>query len=618
MPVNTFRMWVLGFIFTMIGAGVNNFFSLRQPSVHIVSLVAELLAFPCGVFLAHVLPIYTFNLGPLGKWNLNPDHKFNIKEHCVITIMANVSIAWGTADATSVIQAAQKFYNFELTAGFKIMVVLCCQLLGFGIAGLCRPWVVEPASIIWPGTLSICALLTTLHSRANAVADGWKISRIRFFMVVGVCAFAWYWFPGLIFVALSYFTWVCWIAPKNRIVNHLFGMQTGLGLSPITFDWTQVAYNTNPLLSPSWAALNVFMGFVGGFWIVVPAIYYTNTWWTGYLPLMTADVYDRYGAEYNVSMMINADGTFNETAYQNYSPPFLGASFAFVYGLAFASITAVLVHVFLWHGTNIVEAMKGRTKMDIHARLMQQYKQTPWWLYAGIIVLMTVLAIIMVEIYDTKLPVYGVFLALVIPAIYMIPCCIIQGITNVDAQQLNVLSEFIGGYMFQGKPLANMIFKTLSQDVVQQGIYFAQDMKLGHYLKVSPRLVFAAQASATVSTPKRTTSHTQYETNGNHFQVLGALTQVGVTSWMLGNIDQICTYDQPDLFSCPQGRTYYSSSVIWGLIGPSRLYSAGQIYSGLLHFFWIGALMPIVTWYAWKRTKIDWLRYVIASSVFQL
>lgn len=83
---------------------------------------------------------------------------------------------------------------------------------------------------------------------------------------------------------------------------------------------------------------------------------------------------------------------------------------------------------------------------------------------------------------------------------------------------------------------------------------------------------------------------------------------------MLGNIDKICTYDQPDRFSCPQGRTTYSSSVIWGLIGPSRLYSVGQIYSGLCHFFWIGALMPIVTWYAYKRTKISWLRYVAISS----
>jgi OPT family oligopeptide transporter len=137
---------------------------------------------------------------------------------------------------------------------------------------------------------------------------------------------------------------------------------------------------------------------------------------------------------------------------------------------------------------------------------MQSYKQTPWWMYGAIVIITTVLSIVMVEVYDTKLPVYGVFLALVIPALYMIPCCIIQGITNVDAQQLNVLSEFIGGYMFQGKPLANMIFKTLSQDVVQQGLYFAQDMKLGHYMKLSPQLVFAAQGSATVSYDRRLNS----------------------------------------------------------------------------------------------------------------
>lgn len=101
----------------------------------------------------------------------------------------------------------------------------------------------------------------------------------------------------------------------------------------------------------------------------------------------------------------------------------------------------------------------------------------------------------------------------------MVPCGIIQGITNVNANQLNVLSEFIGGYLFESKPLANMIFKILSEDVVSQGIFFAQDQKLGHYFKVPPRTVFIAQGFATV---------------------LGSLTQTGVTLWMLGNIDGIC------------------------------------------------------------------------------
>ena len=69
MPVNTFRMWFLGIVFTMVGSGINQFFSLRYPSVHIVSLVAELLAYPFGCALAKVLPICF----------LNPDRHFNIK-----------------------------------------------------------------------------------------------------------------------------------------------------------------------------------------------------------------------------------------------------------------------------------------------------------------------------------------------------------------------------------------------------------------------------------------------------------------------------------------------------------------------------------------------------------
>ncbi|RMY82414.1 hypothetical protein D0862_12025 [Hortaea werneckii] len=590
MPVNTLRMWVLGTIWTLIGAGVNQFFSLRYPAVHIVSIVAELLVFPMGVALAHILPICSVELPYFGTWRVNPDHHFNIKEHVVIVIMANVTIGFaGGADATGIIQAAIKFYGFELPAGFSVLV------LGFGVAGLCHQWLVEPASIIWPGVLGNCALLNTLHSRANAIANGWRITRLKFFMIVLGGAFSWYWLPGGLFVALSYFTWICWIAPNNIVVNQLFGFQTGLGLSPITFDWSQIAYNTNPLLSPSWAALNVFAGFAFFFWIVVPGLYYTNTWFTAYLPMMTADVYDRTGAAYDVSKILSDTRTIDAAKYAEYSPPYLSATFAFVYGLSFAAITSVITHVYLWHGKDIWDAVRGRQPLDIHGRLMRAYKKVPWWWYVTILVIFTALSIVLAEIYQTQLPVYGVFLALIIPAVYMVPCGIIQGITNVDANQLNVLSEFIGGYLFAGKPLANMIFKILSEDVVSQGIFFAQDQKLGHYFKVAPRTVFFAQGFAVL---------------------LGSLTQAGVTIWMLGNIENVCSLDQADNFTCPNGRTVYSSSVIWGLIGPARLYSVGKIYSGLLHFFWIGAIIPIITWAAWKYTGRDFFRHINWPLVF--
>ena len=138
-PVNTLRMWILGFTFTILGAGINQFFSLRYPSVHIVSLVAQLLAYPLGVLLAKSIPLYTINLGPLGKYCLNPDRHFNIKEHTVVTVMSNVSFGFGAADSTSIIQAGKAFYNFNLKPGFSVLIVLCCQLMGFSVAGLASP-----------------------------------------------------------------------------------------------------------------------------------------------------------------------------------------------------------------------------------------------------------------------------------------------------------------------------------------------------------------------------------------------------------------------------------------------------------------------------------------------
>ncbi len=258
-------------------------------------------------------------------------------------------------------------------------------------------------------------------------------------------------------------------------------------------------------------------------------------------------------------------------------------------------MSSVLTHVYFFHWDDIIHSLRGTLELDIHARLMRVYKKTPVWWWVGIILVMLGMSIAMTEVYHTDLPVYGVFLAFVIPAIYMVPCGIIQAITNVDANQLNVLSEFIGGYLFQGKPIANILFKVLSTDVVGQGLYFAQDMKLAHYIKIPPRTLFFAQGLATI---------------------LGALTQVGVTLWMLGNVDGICGENQPNGFSCPNGRTVFSSSVIWGLVGPARLYSVGQIYSPLLHFFWIGLIAPPITWLIWKKTGKDWIGKINWPLIF--
>ena len=48
----------------------------------------------------------------------------------------------------------------------------------------------------------------------------------------------------------------------------------------------------------------------------------------------------------------------------------------------------------------------------------------------------------------------------------------------------------------------------------------------------------------------------------------------------------------------------------WGVIGPQRLFSYGQRYYGLVFFFLIGAISPLIQWALQKRFKIEFLRYL--------
>ena len=58
------------------------------------------------------------------------------------------------------------------------------------------------------------------------------------------------------------------------------------------------------------------------------------------------------------------------------------------------------------------------------------------------------------------------------------------------------------------------------------------------------------------------------------------------------------------------------SAVIWGLLGPMRMFSPGQIYSGLFIFFGVGAVTPVVFYFAarhWPRSPV---KYLMAPLIF--
>jgi hypothetical protein len=57
----------------------------------------------------------------------------------------------------------------------------------------------------------------------------------------------------------------------------------------------------------------------------------------------------------------------------------------------------------------------------------------------------------------------------------------------------------------------------------------------------------------------------------------------------------MCSPTQPDHFICPSTEVFGTAPVIWGLIGPRRIFSPGHTYYLLIFFFLIGAVSPAVT-----------------------
>jgi hypothetical protein len=60
---------------------------------------------------------------------------------------------------------------------------------------------------------------------------------------------------------------------------------------------------------------------------------------------------------------------------------------------------------------------------------------------------------------------------------------------------LNIITEYIIGYMYPERPVANMCFKVYGYISMTQALTFLGDFKLGHYMKIPPRSMFMAQVS---------------------------------------------------------------------------------------------------------------------------
>ena len=124
-----------------------------------------------------------------------------------------------------------------------------------------------------------------------------------------------------------------------------------------------------------------------------------------------------------------------------------------------------------------------RENKDIHSRLMAVYPEVPHTWYAILGVVAFALSVVTITVFDTKLPVWALIVALLFAMIFVVPVGMIRAITNQQVA-LQILAELIVGYILPGRPVAMMIFKTFSFISMSQALSFLSDLKLGHYMKI--------------------------------------------------------------------------------------------------------------------------------------
>ena len=217
---------------------------------------------------------------------------------------------------------------------------------------------------------------------------------------------------------------------------------------------------------------------------------------------------------------------------------------------------SLLTNSTVWYGKDIVRQWRRglEDNRDVHSRLMTAYKEIPLWWYGLLFAATFAGGIVGIEIFPTGLPVWGYIISLLIPILLMLPVGIIRAITN-QWITLSFLSELIGGYIADGKPVAQMMFKVYMTYSSEQASSYLTAMKMGHYMKVPPRVMFLAMTVSVFVT---------------------AFVTQAVVDGVLANVPDACT-PLSATFSCPSNGVMADSATIWGAVGPRRLFSPGKL-----------------------------------------
>ncbi|KAF7718427.1 Uncharacterized protein PECH_005906 [Penicillium ucsense] len=594
----TFRMFFIGIGLSAFGAVLQEIMYFKPQVVFVSVMFLTVLAQAMGTFMATFLP----KGGAIGRF-LNP-FPWNRKEHTAAVLMA--SAASVSSLSTEALSVQKLWYGGYPNQAAGIFITLSSQLIGYGVAGMMRGVLVYPTAMLWPSNLPITSVMETLHKPKAETRKRFKV-----FWIVFAVIFCWEWFPEYIFPLLSAVSVFCLADQNNAIFTNLFGGSQGnegMGFLSVCFDWNYIAGFGSPLWMPLQTLTNSFIGYLGCV-ILSMALYYGNIWRAQDFPFMSQLLYDGSSnstnyVPYNETAIMNADFTVNNTMVDQMGTPYLTATYVNYLIVSNAGMTATIVHMLLWNYKEVKqgwawmtmaniktllrpsaymfwrqsgsrteeekEKLRQDPSIDPHYKLMLDYDEVPNTWYFCIFAISWVVALICLYVMKSTLPWWGFVIATLFLFVFMVFFGAQYGITGFGFN-LQSIFQMLAGYMFPGRPLANMYFTTYTYNGMTQGFLLARDLKLAQQNKLSPKATFTTQVIGCV---------------------MGALLNYVMMISIVQNQAPILeSAEGTNVWSGAQIQQFNTLAIAWS-IAP-RMFSFGAIYEWVTAAFLVGFLMPL-------------------------
>ncbi|KAJ3010058.1 hypothetical protein HKX48_007598 [Thoreauomyces humboldtii] len=556
LPSFTPRVWFIGTLLT-IGFSIANSRKVysRPPTnpFNLPAVAAIILSLPCGRLLAKIFPDGRFNPGP-----------FSIKENALCGIM--IGSAFIPLGVFNFITQKYLLGQSSLTVISGVGFVLGTQLIGSGLSGYCRRFLVKPPSMLWPTALAQVALFKAIN-RVELPSNNLRssLSSGTFFWIAFTGAAIYHFFPGYVAPLLSSLSILC--ISHNRTVRLL-----GAG-SPMRVYFV--------------------------LYVIVPILYYKNAFGmdqnlsdpaSPYGVLNNPNLFNHTGnALRSPQMLLGPTGHLLNPVYQASKPIYVSTFYVVVVALSLFGYSATMTHTALWYGKQILGQFKtvwkehhGDVDEDIHNQLMRAYPDVPDWWFGIVLIVAVPLVMATCVSGGFALSWWGVLVAIALAIVSILPVGVLQALSGTQLP-LQTISLFLSGILFEGETFGVLSFNTIAYMGMAQGLVLVQDLKVAHYMKIPPRDMFIAVLWGKVLSG-----------------VIMTLTAVLVMeNWRT----TLLTQPQWQYISY---RLFTTSAVVWGSIGTLRFFGEGSPYSGVLWSLLVGFLAPVIPWLCYRRWGGKW------------